>query len=121
VILVFAAWFMATGSQWDFVQVFAWGKMIYNSSQIMPVADAVFNTFTPGSTCSLCRAVDQAKRSADPFPIRRAEQRIVLFFQPTVGPVIEAPVPAEWWPSNAGILAVARAAPLLRPPRVAGA
>ena len=112
---------MATGSQWDFVQVFAWGKMIYDSSQVMPVADAVFTTFTPGSTCNLCRAVDQAKRSTDAFPIRQVDDKIVLFFQPMAGQMIEAPDPAEWMPSNAGILAAARAAPLLRLPRFAAA
>ena len=40
-VLTLAAWLLATGSQWDLAQTFAWGRMIVTYSQTMSVAQAV--------------------------------------------------------------------------------
>lgn len=61
-VLTLAAWLLATGSQWDFVQTFAWGRMIVDYSHDMTVAQAVTKTFSPQTMCSLCHAVADAKQ-----------------------------------------------------------
>ena len=38
IVLVLAAWLLATGSQWDLAQTFAWGRMITTYSASMPLA-----------------------------------------------------------------------------------
>ena len=53
------AWLLATGVQWDFVQVCGWGRMFAGYSQIMPWTKAVRMTFN-GEMCGVCRAVDAA-------------------------------------------------------------
>jgi hypothetical protein len=40
-ILTLAAWLLATGSHWDLVQTFGWGRMIATYSQSMSFAQAV--------------------------------------------------------------------------------
>ncbi|HWA86747.1 MAG TPA: hypothetical protein VG710_11020 [Opitutus sp.] len=68
--LVFAliAWLLATGSEWDLVQTFAWGRMIAGYSQRMSFTEAVAKTFTPETMCNLCRVVAAAKQQAGKNP-----------------------------------------------------
>ena len=56
-IAVLLAWLLATGSQWDGAQVFAWGKMVATYSRTMPLTAAVRLTFTPGNECDVCVVV----------------------------------------------------------------
>jgi hypothetical protein len=58
------AWLLATGSHWDFLQVYAWGKMVSSYSQTMPLSEAVRLTFTPANMCSVCEVVADAQRAA---------------------------------------------------------
>ncbi len=64
-ITMLAAWLLATGSHWDLVQTFAWGRMLANYSQTMPLAQAVKLTFTPDNLCGLCESVSEAKQQQD--------------------------------------------------------
>lgn len=61
-LLTLAAWLLATGSHWDLVQTFAWGRMLASYSQVMPFSKAVAKTFSPQTMCSLCHAVADAKQ-----------------------------------------------------------
>jgi hypothetical protein len=115
------AWMLATGSHWDFVQAFAWGRMIYGYSHTMTVADAVEKTFAPGNMCSICRLVERARRSQDSKPAAqvKAETKIALFCPPVPHPVVTPPVSARWRTKDPTMLTIERAAPPLPPPRLA--
>lgn len=80
-IVALCAWLFATGSHWDLVQAFAWGRMIANYAQTMPLARAVQLTFTPDNLCGLCEVVSEARReSSAPVaaPTNPAEGKIIL-------------------------------------------
>ena len=64
-ILTLSAWLFATGSQWDLVQTFAWGRMIAGYTQEMSLPAAVKKTFSPETMCELCHAVADAKQSSE--------------------------------------------------------
>jgi hypothetical protein len=55
-ILTLTAWLFATGSHWDLVQTFGWGRMIAAYSKTMPLAEAIRLTFTTDNVCSICVA-----------------------------------------------------------------
>ncbi len=118
---VLLAWLLATGSQWDVAQVFAWGRMIASYSRTMPLSEAIRMTFAPGNECSVCVAVDEARQQPDSAttPAAKVLGKILLVFQPV--PVIVIVVPEfSPWPSDGQImLGASRASPPVPPPRVA--
>lgn len=57
--------FLAAGSQWDFIQVFAWGRMYARNVRALPARDALAETFNPAKRCALCRAVSAARESQE--------------------------------------------------------
>jgi hypothetical protein len=59
------AWLLATGSHWDLVQTFAWGRMIATYAQAMSLGEAVKLTFTPDNLCGVCESVSAAKQQQD--------------------------------------------------------
>jgi hypothetical protein len=94
-IMMLTAWLLATGSHWDLVQTFAWGRMIATYSQSMSLAQAVRLTFTPDNLCGVCESVSQAKQQQDaatPPGDTKAFGKILLVFQPQ--PVFVAAVTA---------------------------
>jgi len=116
------AWLLATGSQWDLVQTFAWGKMIATYSRTMPLADAVRLTFAPDNLCGLCKVVSSAKREqpASSVPGAPAETlaKIPLVFQPAPLFVAAVPVVTDRLSGDLPELqGAARAAPPVPPPR----
>ncbi|MBL9210660.1 MAG: hypothetical protein JNL92_09325 [Opitutaceae bacterium] len=62
--LVFFAWLMATGSQWDLVQVVAWGRMFTGYSSEMSLAAAAKKTFS-GELCSLCQVAQDGRKQQE--------------------------------------------------------
>ena len=62
--LVFFAWFMATGSQWDLVQVVAWGKMFTGYSAEMSLTAAAQKTFS-GELCTLCHVAQDGRKQQE--------------------------------------------------------
>jgi hypothetical protein len=113
------AWLMATGSQWDVVQVFAWGRMFASYSRIMPVESALRLTFKPDNMCSVCKLVKAAKQQQEQSPAAplKARGKILLVFAP-VPTVVIASVPSEWWLVRLKTMHSAeRAAPPIPPPR----
>ena len=121
-ISLLCAWLLATGSQWDLVQTFAWGKMIVTYAETMPLTDAVRLTFTPDNMCGVCEAVSEAKQQQadDTLPGEPSGKlvKIPLVFQASSDFVASAP--AVLGLSPAALLemqGVARAAPPVPPPR----
>src|SRR4051794_2643998 len=81
---VFLAWVAATGSQWDFVQVFAWTRMLTTYAQSMSISTAAELTFDADKPCALCNAVKSAKQQQanTTVPGGNADQKVLLIFQP---------------------------------------
>jgi len=81
-VLTLTAWLLATGGQWDVVQTFGWGRMIFTYSQSMPLLRAVEQTFRGDTLCGVCLAVQAAKQqqqSADAkVPNPPAPEKIFL-------------------------------------------
>lgn len=116
------AWLLATGSQWDLVQTFAWGKMIVTYAQTMPLTDAVRLTFTPNNLCGLCEAVSEAQQqqtdAALPGDPAGKLAKIPLVFQ--ASSIFVASAPAMQGLSSDALLemqGIPRAAPPVPPPR----
>jgi hypothetical protein len=120
--LILLAWFAATGSQWDFVQVFAWGRMFAGYAQTMPLGRAVSLTFEPDNLCSICRMVKEARQHQDESGVPQsgsAAGKAPLVFQAAQRVVVEKPAVARWWASEPTAQDVLRAAPPIPPPRAA--
>ncbi len=99
-ILTLAAWLCATGSHWDLVQTFAWGKMFARYAQTMPASEALRLTFTPGNFCGICDWVQEAQHQNDangqPAPAEAATQKIQLALAAIPTVVIAAPAAEPW-------------------------
>ncbi len=120
-VLVLVAWLLATGSQWDLAQTFAWGRMIAGYSRSMPLLQSVRKTFD-GEMCSLCRAVQQAKQQQDADNAKttdgKAPGKILLVCAPTA-PLFLSPAPscAGLTAAMSAPLSAQRSAPPSPPPR----
>lgn len=119
-ITMLTAWLLATGSHWDLVQTFAWGRMIATYSQTMSVAQAVQLTFTADTLCGLCESVSEAKQQQDSAAASDAKAvgKITLIYQAQSVWVAEVPECGRW---NAGDVApngIEGDPPPVRPPRV---
>jgi len=117
------AWMLATGSHWDVVQAFAWGRMIYGYSHTMTVAESVKRTFAPGNMCKICRLVNQARKSQESNPAAQINvgTKISLHCPPVPHPVVASPASASWLLGDPVMPATERAAPPLPPPRFVAA
>lgn len=116
------AWLLATGSHWDLVQSFGWGRMIATYSQTMPLSEAIRLTFTADNLCGVCEIVADAKQAPDPaapYSAPVGAQKIPLALAPA-GVAIFASVLAPSWPAEHFLAdACARPAPPVEPPRAA--
>lgn len=121
IIFVLSAWLLATGVQWDLVQVAGWGKMFATYSQTMSLTEAVKKTFS-GEMCGVCEVVSTAKQGSGDHDLpgmARAEGKLVCISQ--AAPVIYFQIaePARWTFSDLSPLSAQRATPPTPPPRVA--
>ncbi len=97
-ILTLAAWLFATGSHWDLVQTFAWGKMFATYSQSMSYADAARLTFTPGNFCGVCEFVaDVSQDNDDGSAPAQAGTREIQLALGQISPVIVPRIDAHRW------------------------
>lgn len=119
IIALFVAWFLATGSQWDLVQTFGWGRMVVRYSAAMSVSQAVQRTFS-GEMCEVCRAVRQAKQQeqSSNLPPDAAKAKLVMLCPPAPQFVFLAPVGAAWSLSDRDPISAGRPVPPTPPPRV---
>lgn len=118
-ILTLIAWLLATGAHWDVLQSVAWGRMFVRNAATMPLADALRLTFAPGSSCSLCAVVSEARqqRTATEAPAPEPERKITLDVGPAVAGVTPPPAPAPRHPQDATVGESRRARPAVPPPR----
>lgn len=120
-LLVLCAWLLATGSHWDLVQSFGWGRMIAQYSQSMPLAEAIRLTFTTDNFCGVCevvntaRATDPADDDAPPPSSRDLKVQLALLTVPRV--VIAAPTVLERFSVSPSRAPTRDDPPPLRPPR----
>jgi hypothetical protein len=120
-IFTLAAWLFATGSQWDLVQAFAWGRMFATNVQSMSVVEAAKLTFSPEGRCEICHAVSDAKQQQEnsaTVPGGKLDAKILLAFEPAPAPVVAAPEFSPWSLSDPLVSSLARSAPPVPPPRV---
>ena len=120
-VLLLVAGLLATGSEWDLVQTFAWGRMIAGYSRTMSLEAAIAKTFTPETMCTLCRAVAAAKEQAakDPAaPVVKPLGKIVLVCSPTRLAVFDSRFSLDRLvPPPTALVSAERPAPPSPPPR----
>ena len=120
--LIFAltAWLLATGSHWDLVQTFGWGRMIATYSQTMPLSAAIRLTFTPENMCGVCTAVSEAKQTSDAhaIPGGKLDGKVILLAAPSTVLVLETRFTPERVVCDAVSYACRPAEPAVPPPRV---
>lgn len=118
--MVLTAWLLATGSHWDLVQTFAWGRMIATYSQTMPLAQAIKLTFTPDNLCGVCESVSEAKQQQQGAALpsdAKAAGKILMVFQPQPVFVAELAVSGEWTAQESAPALRDRSPPPVPPPR----
>lgn len=117
-ILTLAAWLLATGSHWDLVQTFAWGKMFATYAQSMSYADAARLTFTADNFCGICEIVQEADGADESnAPVKAGTREIQLALgahQPIVPPRAEISL---WSLSDSPLSAASGSSPPTPPPR----
>lgn len=119
IVSLLTAWLLATGSQWDAVQVFAWARMFTGYVSTMSVGQALEETFDADKPCALCCAVSQAKQQEKkelPNEVRLRE-KIVLVFQPVPILLAAAQDIKIWEAPVREPLSTDRSAPPVPPPR----
>jgi hypothetical protein len=118
-ITLLTAWLLATGSHWDLVQTFAWGRMVATYSQTMPLAQAIKLTFTPDNLCGVCKSVSEAKQQQETaLPSdAKATGKILMVYQAQPVFVAEVPVSVKWMPGEHRPLMRDRSPPPVPPPR----
>ncbi len=119
--LILTAWLLATGSQWDLVQAFAWARMFTDNVRTLSVVEAAKRTFSPEGRCEMCAAVTTAKQqqeSTDQGAGGKSLGKTLLVYLPAPAVVIAAPVMTLLARSEDVVVGLGRAAPPLPPPRV---
>ncbi len=121
-VLTLAAWLLATGSHWDLVQTFGWGRMIVTYAHSMSLRQAVEKTFAGDTLCGVCEVVQGAKEQQDAAgakaPGSKAPEKIVFLGAPGVL-VYATPAPScvGLVPAATALLSADRPVPPLPPPR----
>lgn len=121
--LTLIAWLLATGAQWDALQVVAWGRMFAVNLTETSFGDALTRTFSPEGACALCKAVSAAKKNeqraaTDGTGASKAFGKIVFVLSPRAHAVTPVTIGNSWEVILQRSFSKDRAAPDLRPPRV---
>lgn len=119
-ITMLVAWLLATGSHWDLVQTFAWGRMIASYSQAMSLEQAVKLTFSPDNLCGVCETVSAAKQQQDAALPADGKMfgKIPLVYQPVTTFFAALPAVEKWMPCHLALAGRDRRPPPVPPPRV---
>jgi len=116
---VLFAWLLATGVQWDLLQVAGWARMFVSYTGTMSIAAAAKKTFGD-EMCSVCKAVNEAKhREKSEIPAAGLKAKVILVFQPAPSYFLRAPEPEAWLPGDREPRSAPRPSPPTPPPRVA--
>lgn len=115
---VFFAWLLATGAQWDLLQVVAWSNMFVSNSASMSVGNALGKTFD-GEECEMCRAIRQAKQQENPpgLPSEKRMTKFPLIHQPVATFTYQCPEPGDWTFNEEFMVGLTRERPPVPPPR----
>lgn len=119
--MALTAWLLATGSHWDLVQTFGWGRMIATYSQTMSLGSAIRLTFTPENMCGVCTTVAEAKQSAASHAVAggKLDGKVILLSAPSEIIVIETLFLPERSLHHSGSFENRPAEPPVPPPRIA--
>jgi hypothetical protein len=60
-LIVLVAFIISCGGQWAAFQVIAWGNMICEYSEMVPLTQAVQMTFSGQYPCAICKAIAERK------------------------------------------------------------
>lgn len=92
--IVLVAFVFSCGGQWAAFQVIAWGNMIREYSEMVPLAQAVQMTFSGEYPCAICKAIAERKSAEQQkeLALLKAEKKfplpiIVMIAPPTVDDV----------------------------------
>jgi hypothetical protein len=117
-ILMLVAWLLATGSHWDVVQVFAWGRMLAHNARVLPLRDALELTFSAQGRCQVCLTVqDNRPAAGEEAAAVSLLAKEPLVFQTVTGVVVAPPTSAAWIEGATSWLTHDRTAPPTPPPR----
>ncbi len=85
-LIVLVAFVFSCGGQWAAFQVVAWGNMICEYSEMVPLAQAVQMTFSGEYPCAICKAIAERKSTEQQkeLTLLKAEKKFPL-------PIIIAP------------------------------
>ena len=89
-LIVLVAFLFSCGGQWAAFQVIAWGNMIREYSEMVPLAQAVQMTFSGQYPCAICKAIAERKSAEQQkaLTLLKAEKKFPL-------PVVVALVPRK--------------------------
>jgi hypothetical protein len=113
---LFLAWLLATGSQWEFVQVFAWGRMIAQSVRQESLACAIQDTLQGKTPCALCRLVAAAKKDVPPEAPSSGQDEKFKVFLIAFAPEKRRPAPSQKCIGFVNTYLGMKSAPLSAPP-----
>lgn len=120
VVAILTASFLATGSQWNVLQIFAWASMFSENVRQLPLGEAVSRTFSPEARCSLCAAVSEGKKQQERETALnpKFEDRSLFICEPAPQYLFEADDVAGWLDNRTQLTGVSRERPPVPPPRV---
>jgi hypothetical protein len=120
VVAILTAWFLASGSQWDAVQIFAWARMFGENVRQLPVGEALARTFSPAARCTLCVAVTEGKQQQQggTTPAPKFEDRTLSICEPAPLFVFAAAEILGRLENRPAVPGLTRARPPVPPPRV---
>jgi hypothetical protein len=120
VLLILFSWFLASGSQWEVVQVFGWARMVVRYADSMSVVQAIERTFG-GEMCGVCQTVNAARDPSEtpglPPDGAQTKPLLICFAPPEV--ILGAPASGRLPPSDWRLAGCDRASPPTPPPRAA--
>ena len=113
------AWLLATGVQWDALQIIAWSRMFLENQRMMPLREAVEFTFSERGMCPMCRAVQSAKQTAreSGLPAGDFGAKAPVFVPRIETVVVTAPGWEAWHAPDQPVTSQERARPPAPPPR----
>ncbi|PTY07167.1 hypothetical protein DB347_07595 [Opitutaceae bacterium EW11] len=121
ILSLFTAWLLATGSHWDLVQTFAWGRMMVRNVQVVSFRQALEDTFDGEKPCEICLAVAKAKQQQDASsapPESKLRDKIPLDCQPVRVMVLGLAAGPRWPMDVFSPKSAEEAQPPVPPPRV---
>jgi hypothetical protein len=88
--VILVAFVFSCGGQWGAFQVIAWGNMIREYSEMVPLAQAVQMTFSGQYPCAICKAIAERKSAEQQkgLTLLKSEKKFPL-------PVVVALAPPE--------------------------